>query len=160
MRSFIFSCLMMCLCALNAQNSPNFYAKASVQETLAGAPFELTIQYENGQGGQFIAPDWQGAGFSVVGTSQSSSMSIQNGVTNAVVRYQYTLVALESGTHTIPPATMKLGKTEYHTEPITIQVGENPNPMLEPERPRTAPKTQEPSERQEKLKKTLKTTRI
>jgi hypothetical protein len=55
---------------------------------------------------------------------------------------------------------MKLGKTEYHTEPITIQVGENPNGRLEPEQPRAAPKTQEPSERQEKLKKTLKTTRI
>lgn len=160
MRSFIFSCLMLCLCALSAQNSPNFYAKAAVQETLTGAPFELTIHYENGQGGQFIAPDWQAAGFSVVGTSQSSSMTIQNGVTNAVVRYQYTLVALQSGTHTIPPATMKLGKTEYHTEPITIQVGENLNGRLEPEQPHTGPKTQEPSERREKLKKTLKTTRI
>lgn len=160
MRSFIFCCLMLCLCALNAQNSPNFYAKAAVQETPAGAPFELTIHYENGQGGQFIAPDWQAAGFSVVGTSQSSSMTIQNGVTNAVVRYQYTLVARESGPHTIPPATMKVGKTELHTEPITIQVGENPNGSVEPERPHTAPKTQDPSERQEKLKKTLKTTRI
>ena len=163
MRTIIFCCMFLMSVALQAQktdNSPQFIAKVSEQEIQAGIPFEVDFQYTQGQNGQFVEPNWEKSGFSVVGTSQSSSISISNRVTTSSVRYQYTLVARDTGTLMIPAATIKEGKAEYHTEPVTIHVLANPNGVQEFARPNARQKDKDVHDPQEKLKKQIKTTRI
>lgn len=151
---------MMCAFQGMAQHpsgTPRFYAKTETTRVQAGTPFEVQFRYENGQGGKFTEPDWQQAGLSVLGSGQSSSISINNGVTVASMRYEFSVVARDTGLIQIPPATLKDGKNTYQTEPIMLHV--SGEPVSDPETPASYP-DQQPAPKPEKLKKTIKTSRI
>jgi hypothetical protein len=57
-------------------------------------------------------------------SGQSSSTSIINGnaFTQLTLTYTYVLMAKEEGTYTIPPATIKVGNSEYQSNELTIKV--------------------------------------
>lgn len=145
----------------NGQNADlKFYVEASQTEVLAGNQLAVTFHLENGQGGRFTPPDWEAAGFTVLGSNQSSSFSISNGETKSSMSYNYSIIPQKAGTLEIPSATVTVGKKEYHTERLSITVSPNPGGIVQKPRsisPRNAPVA---PQKEEKLKKPIKTTRI
>ncbi len=73
-------------------------------------------------------------GFTVVGRSNSSQISIINGAISAKVIYQYRLQPIQSGTLTIQPVTISINGQTYSSQPLTIEVtaGTAPTPPPAP----------------------------
>jgi hypothetical protein len=166
MRAFLlfFMLVFSILTAQGQENGRNadlkFYVEASDTEVLAGNQLTVTFHLENGQGGRFMPPDWEAAGFTVLGSNQASSISIINGETTSSMTYNYSVIPHDSGKLEIPSATITIGKKEYHTDPLPIKVSLNPDGIVQkprPANPRNSPAT---PQKEEKLKKPIKTTRI
>lgn len=132
----IFSLVVLNVLSATAQDETRFFAEAKRTELALGEPLTVTFHLENGQNNSRIAPiDWESAGFRVLGTSQSSSISIANGRTSTTAAYQFTVTPLEEGTQIIPSATIRSGDQELRTDPISIQVLPNPDgtpPQVQP----------------------------
>jgi hypothetical protein len=144
-------------CAQSGQ--ARFYTQVSDTSVLQGNPITVAFVLENGEGGRFEAPDWESAGFAVYGSSQSSSISIQNGVKRVSATYEYTVAPHREGTLVIPSAVMKNGGKTYHTDPVNIQVQANPEGITEQRKP-GRPRSLSPAEPPAKPRKPIKTTRI
>lgn len=124
MRNTFLILFFVLLNALNviAQGEPRFYTEVSTTEVAVGEPIKVTFSLENGKSsGRFMPPDWDAAGFMLLGSSQSSNISIMNGETTASATYNYTVTPLDTGTVTIPSVSIKSGDGELHTEPVTIR---------------------------------------
>ncbi|MBC7777420.1 MAG: BatD family protein [Phycisphaerae bacterium] len=144
---FIFSLVIWVAQGVTAQNEPRFYAEASATEVAVGEPIEVSFILENGKNnGRFTPPDWEAAGFILLGSSQSSSISIMNGETSASASYNYTVTPTQEGTLTIPAVSIKNGDGELHTEPISIKALPNADgvspalPKRSPAQPQSEPK--------------------
>lgn len=125
---FIFSLVVLNVLSATAQDETRFYCKASATEVAVGESIQVSFVLENGKGNGRISPiDWETAGFLVLGTSQSSNISINNGHTSASASYHYTITPMAEGTWSIPAATIRNGEEELHTEPIVIQAVPNPD---------------------------------
>jgi hypothetical protein len=139
-----------------------FYAETSGKEVLLGNSLNVTFRLENGQGGSFVPPQWESSGFDVMGSNQSTSMSFVNGKSSTSATYNYTVMPRDTGTLTIPSATVRNGKSELHTEPLTVRVLPNPDGTVQtPQRLRLeqAPYPQ-PPDKPVPAKKKIKSTRI
>ncbi len=55
-------------------------------------------------------------------TGTSTQFSIINGVTSFSVEFNYRLIPLKVGEHTIPPISVEIGGKEYQSKPITVEV--------------------------------------
>ena len=117
---FIYFILLSLPPGLKAQ-APTFQASLNAREVLAGGYFEVSFTLENGKGSDFSAPDF-GTLQVVAGPSQSSQISIINGVRSQKLMYGYTLLAARPGTYTIGPASIRVGKDILKTRAITIKV--------------------------------------
>jgi hypothetical protein len=62
------------------------------------------------------------AGFTVVGTSSSSQISIINGTMNSQINYSYRLQPYQAGELVIDPVQITLNGQTFSTDPITVQV--------------------------------------
>ncbi|MEI6407938.1 MAG: BatD family protein [Bacteroidota bacterium] len=145
----------------NGRNADlKFYAEASDTEVLAGEQLTVTFHLENGQGGRFTPPDWDAAGFTVLGSNQSSSISIINGETTSSLTYNYVVIPREPGKLEIPSAAILIGKKEYHTETLPIKVSPNPDGTVQKPRAANPRNSRAVPQKEEKLKKPIKTTRI
>lgn len=145
----------------NGRNADlKFYVEASQTELLLGNQLTVTFHLENGQGGRFNPPNWDDAGFTLLGSNQSSNFSIINGTTTSSVTYNYSLMPNREGDLQIPAASIVAGKKEYHTEPLAIHVSPNPDGIVQKPRPAAPRKSPETQPSQEKLKKPIKTSRI
>ncbi len=152
---FIFSLAFWSTQCVTAQSEPRFYADlpdltwqaGATVEVAVGEPIKVSFILENGKNnGRFTPPDWEAAGFMLLGSSQSSSISIINGETSASASYNYTVTAIQEGTLTIPAVSIKNGDGELHTEPITIKALPNADglspalPKRSPAQPQNEPK--------------------
>jgi len=107
---------------VTAQNEPRFYVETGAVEVVVGQPVQVSFILENGKNnGRFSPPDWEAAGFMLLGSSQSSNISIMNGVTTASASYNYTVTPIAEGALTIPSVRIKNGDGELNTEPIVIK---------------------------------------
>jgi hypothetical protein len=103
--------------------TPTFHAKASATQVAVSQAFEVTFTLENGKiEGRFLPPDWSRAGFTLLGNSQASSISINGGVTTSTATYTYTLMPRDTGIFEIPSAIVHIGGKEWRTEPLSIRV--------------------------------------
>lgn len=166
MRAFLLF-FMLVFSILTVQGQENgrdadlkFYVDASDTEVLVGNQLTVTFHLENGQGGRFTPPEWEAAGFTVLGSNQASSISIINGETTSSMTYNYAILPQESGKLEIPSATIVVGKKEYHTDPLSITVSPNPDGNVQKPRPSNPRNTPVVPQKEDKLKKQIKTTRI
>lgn len=138
---------------LVAQAEPRFYAEANPLDVPVGEPITVSFIVENGNNlGKFTPPDWAAAGFVLLGSSQSSSITIMNGETNASASYNFNLAATDTGALVIPSVSIQNGKSELRTMPLTIRASPNLNPSY-PKHSPTQPPAIEP-------KKKIKTIRM
>jgi len=152
---FIFSLVVLNFLSATAQSETRFYVETlpdvtgqkGTAEITVGEAIQVTFILENGKNnGRFTPPDWEAAGFVMIGSSQSSSISIMNGETSASASYHYTITPAMEGTWTIPSVSIKNGDMELHTEPITIKALPNADgvspalPKRSPAQPPNAPK--------------------
>ena len=141
---------------VTAQNEPRFYVETGLPaatrqegavEVVVGQAVQVSFILENGKNnGRFNPPDWEAAGFMLLGSSQSSNVSIMNGVTTASASYNFTVTPIAEGALTIPSVRIKNGDGELSTEPIAIQAlpsadGVSPAlPKRSPAKPQIEPK--------------------
>jgi uncharacterized protein (DUF58 family) len=128
---FIFSLVVLNFLSASAQSETRFYVESSLpegqkpdglKEVAVGTSFKVSFFLENGQNnGKFTPPDWEAAGFMVLGSSQSSNYSISNGKATASAAYHYTVTPIREGILTLPSVSIKNGDQELKTESITLQ---------------------------------------
>jgi uncharacterized protein (DUF58 family) len=118
----LFASLLLTTLASCQQKDPQFSVEVSKKTVSVGEPFEVKFNLEDGANGEYSPPDWPSAGFSVRGTSQSSSYSFSNGTRNSSAQYQYQLVAQDTGWLEIPSAVVTIGGAKKITEPQVIHV--------------------------------------
>lgn len=148
MRTVFFVCSLVVLNFLSAcaQGEPRFYAEVNPVEVAVGEPIKVSFILENGKNNGRLNPiDWEAAGFMVLGSSQSSNISIVNGQRSASATYSYTITPLEEGNLSIPSVSIKNGDEELRTEPLAIQAlpnpdGIKPQPRNVPVQPQNEPK--------------------
>ena len=73
-------------------------------------------------------------GFSIVGNSTSTQMSMINGVISNNVVYSYRLQPYRTGTLTIEPVKLTLNGQTYLTNPINIEVSQGSGQIQTPSR--------------------------
>ena len=108
-----------------AQGETRFFAKTEPEgeEVAVGEAIEVSFTLENGSGTGKLGPiDWESAGFVLMGSSQSSSISISGGETRASASYNFTVMPSEAGEKTIPAVSIKVGGKEWWSEPIKLHV--------------------------------------
>jgi hypothetical protein len=140
-----------------AQSTTKFYAEASADEVALGQTFSVTFALENGKiEGRFLPPDWARAGFTLLGNSQASSISINGGVATSTATYTYTLMPRDTGTFEIPSAIAQINGKEWRTEPLPIRVRTGEASEM-PAAPKPNPKSKsEPAAEPKKKVKTIK----
>jgi hypothetical protein len=118
---------LLLLAALAAGRAPgqDITFEASLDKTSVGVGENLTLSLvlKNVQGGgeKLRLPEMNDFRITA-GPMQSSSFQMINGVVSSSVTYSYTLQAKATGTFTLGPATIEVRGTEYHTQPVTVQV--------------------------------------
>ncbi|MFN0176661.1 MAG: BatD family protein [Saprospiraceae bacterium] len=149
MRNLFFICsfVLWGTHCMSAQNEPRFYVEISAVEVVVGEPVQVSFILENGKNnGRFNPPDWETAGFMLLGSSQSSNISIMNGETNTSASYNFTVTPVAQGKLSIPSVRIKNGDSELYTEPIAVQAfpsadGVSPAlPKRSPAKPQSEPK--------------------
>jgi len=112
------------------EGEPTFEVKISKSSILLGNYFEVTFSLKNAKGAKFEAPSFNE--FEIVsGPNQSSSISIVNGVTTQSVSYTYYLKPREVGVFYVAPAFIQADGETLSTEPIEINVLENPEGIID-----------------------------
>ncbi|MFN0216339.1 MAG: BatD family protein [Saprospiraceae bacterium] len=144
---FIFSFLFWVTLTATAQNEARFYVEANPVEVAVGDPIKVSFILENGKNnGRFTPPDWEAAGFMLIGSSQSSNLSFINGQTSSSASYNFTITPLEAGNFTIPAVSLNNDGAELNTEPVAIKVLANADgisptlPKRSPAQPQREPK--------------------
>ncbi|MDX1909996.1 MAG: BatD family protein [Saprospiraceae bacterium] len=124
----IFSFFLSALTGVFAQNQARFYAEANPAAVAVGEAIRVTFTLENAKSaGKFTPPDWDAAGFIVLGSSQSSSISIANGETTSSATYYYTITPAEAGDWIIPSVSIKTSEGELRSDPITVHATPHPD---------------------------------
>ncbi len=97
-----------------SQSAPQF--DAILPDTVApGQTFKISFVLKNGDGDDFQAPEITGLTL-VGGPNTSSSFSFMNGVSSQSVTFEYFYQAHESGTISIPPATIQVSNEILKTD--------------------------------------------
>lgn len=124
--------LLWSACAVLAQKSPRFEAKANMDTILLGHYFQLSFVLENANGKNFSLPELDPGWERLSGLNTSSSMSIINGESSQKTTYGLLIRPNEVGTWTVPPATVEVNGKKLHSEPLTIVVVPNPEGLPQP----------------------------
>jgi hypothetical protein len=98
--------------------------KASAPSTVVvGQQFRLTYS-TNRQGKDLRVPDLNNFDILFTANQESHNSMLSNGQYVTVDTYSivYTMMANKEGTFTIPPATIKIGNSEYKSNSVTIKV--------------------------------------
>ena len=109
---------------------PSFNISVSTDSVLMGNYIAVTFSIENGEGNNFEAPGF--ADFNIVGgPSQSSSISIINGVSTQSKSYTYYIEPKEEGLFYIEPASVEIDGQVLETAPLEIKVAPNPEGIIQ-----------------------------
>ncbi len=99
--------------------------KASAPATVVlGQQFRLTYATTGKQGKDLRIPDLTGFDIVFSANQESHNSTLSNGQYVTISSYStvYTLIANKEGSFTIPPATIKVGNSEYKSNSVTIKV--------------------------------------
>jgi hypothetical protein len=120
-RCFIFFLILVWLNPLSLKaDEVKFSAKSSHSLIEVGERFQITYSL-NTSGNSFRPPTF--SDFRVVsGPNQSTSMQWINGAMTQSISFSYVLVAPNTGTYTIPAATIQVNGKQYSSESIKIEV--------------------------------------
>jgi hypothetical protein len=134
MRTLLFLLLLTPLAGISAQeDGVKFYAESHEDPSSPGNYIVVDFVLENGEGGRFTPPDWNSAGCRVIaGPSQSSSISIFNGVRKSELRYRYYIAPQASGELVIPPARIETGSGALESEPLVLNLKSGAVPPARP----------------------------
>lgn len=121
-RFILLSGAWLCACMAFAQGDARISIELPKQQVAAGEVFDVKFVVENSQNGRFTPPDWDTLGLILVGSSQSSSLSISDGIATSSATYQYQLMAGDTGTVVIPAAILKDGSKELRTETEKLHI--------------------------------------
>lgn len=147
---FCIAFVFLHLLNLAAQGETRFFAEAKPGSVAVGESITATFILENGlNNARFSPPDWELAGFKVLGSAHSSNISIQNGQKNSSTRYTFTLTPISTGQLSIPTVRIKSGDQTLQTEPILIQALPGSKDSQPP------PKNSQPSRDPQKRVKTI-----
>lgn len=123
------SLLTLLLVAIASATAQNVSFKASAPNSVAvNERFRIVyvLQSDGGeQGTDFKMPDVQGLQQlfgPATGTQMNSYSSNGRMVTEISYTFTYTYLAPETGTYTVPPATIKVGNSTYKSNELTIKV--------------------------------------
>ncbi|MDR1437359.1 MAG: BatD family protein, partial [Candidatus Symbiothrix sp.] len=128
MRKLIFL-LILCLSGTFTLFSQNISFKGITEKTVVvNQQFRVNyILTTGGEHGKDIRmPEVKGLdvlfGHTLSGQSSSTTIVNGNASTQLTLTYTYVLMSKEAGTYTIPPATIKVGNSEYKSNEITVKV--------------------------------------
>ncbi|MDR1719641.1 MAG: BatD family protein [Dysgonamonadaceae bacterium] len=102
-----------------------FKATVTSSSVVVGQQFRLTYTVTNEEGKDFRLPeitDFELLFGPTKGRSASTILSNNQLVNEVSYSYTYVLLANKEGTFTIPPATIKIGNSEYKSNSLTIKV--------------------------------------
>lgn len=122
---FLAGVLTICIIGTEALRAQEIqFTAVAKQVVTVGERFQLQYRF-NAEGTGFKGPEIND--FIVLSgpvTSTSTSVQIIGGQVSREVSYTFTyvLMADKEGTFTIPPATITFGKTQFTSNPVTIQV--------------------------------------
>jgi hypothetical protein len=128
MRKLTFLLIVFFAGALNGISQNISFKGISEKAVVVNQQFRVNyILTTNGERGKDIhMPEVNGlvSLFGATLSGQNSSTNIINGSisTQLTLTYTYVLMAKQEGTYTIPPATIKVGNSEYKSNEITIKV--------------------------------------
>lgn len=118
--------LFFLYCGFAWTQEAKFTIDVSIDSLLLGNATKVSFTLEGAKGSNFTPPDF--SGFQIVaGPSQSSSISMINGVVNQQLSYIYYLSAEEIGNFYIAPASIETEEGILETEPVSIIVVPNPD---------------------------------
>ena len=120
----LFLLLLMSFFQSQAQDNVTFKAMASPNTMVVGQQFRLTYT-TNKAGKDLRIPDLSDFDFLFGPVQEESVRQIINNnqsVTEISYAFTYTLMATKEGTFNLPPATIKIGNSEYKSNELTIKV--------------------------------------
>ena len=104
---------------------PSFSVSVSSDSVYFGNRFKVTFTLENGQGENFLPPDF--ASFQMAsGQMMSSRMSIVNGEMSQTSSYFFYLEPKEIGRYFIEPASIMVDGEVFETMPYEVFILDNP----------------------------------
>lgn len=113
------------LSGFSQSEEPNFSISVSSDSVYFGNRFKVTFTLENGQGENFMPPDF--ASFQMAsGQMMSSSMSIVNGEMSQTSAYFFYLEPKEIGRYFIEPASIMVDGEVLETMPYEVFILANP----------------------------------
>ena len=120
MRPFLCSLILLVSSFLNGQTS--FFAVADAEKIRPGNLVEVSFILKNGEGEDFISPDFSNDFYILSGPSRGLSTVIQNGQMQREMSFSYTLQPKRIGKLTIRPARIKVKGKTLKSNSLTILV--------------------------------------
>ncbi len=142
-RIIIILSVFFVLCEIKAQDDQDIKFTAAVIPKVLRTGEQFQLVYElNASASELQIPELDD--FQLLGgpsTGSSSSIQIINGKTTHTVKYTYTyyLLAAKEGTFTIPPATAKIKRDIYKSNPVQVEVVKGTSVSREPSAPSGEP---------------------
>ncbi|MFZ4375953.1 MAG: BatD family protein [Saprospiraceae bacterium] len=120
MRPFLCSLILLVSSFLNGQTS--FFAVADAEKIRPGNLVEVSFILKNGEGEDFISPDFSNDFYILSGPNRGLSTVIQNGQMQREMSFSYTLQPKRIGKLTIRPARIKVKGKTLKSNSLTILV--------------------------------------
>ena len=120
MRQFLYSFIFLFSSSLVSQTS--FIAVSESESIRPGNLVEVSFILKNGEGEDFISPDFSKDFFVLSGPNRGLSTIIQNGQVQREMSFSYTLQPKRSGKLTIAPAKIKVRGKSLKTNSLVILV--------------------------------------
>ncbi len=116
--------LVFALLSANMLVAQGVTVRAFVNESNAtlGSPIYYTVEIQGGMGGDVIPPTSDAIEIQRNSISTSQSMSIVNGQMSQTKSLTFIAIPKKEGTHTIPPATVKIGGQVLTTNSVSVTV--------------------------------------
>ena len=128
-RKFLLLTLLVGLFSLSGYSQSDevsFTVSVSADSVYFGNKFKVTFTVENGEGNNFMQPEF--AAFDMAsGQMMSSSISIINGAMSQTKSFSYYLEPKEIGRYFIEPASIEVDGEIYETAPYEVFVLANPD---------------------------------
>ena len=109
------------LASLCCFGQATFYGHVDDEKVYKGTFFKIEYQLSDAKGNGFQPPSFDGFRIAA-GPSRSFQTTVVNGKMNSYEGYSYTLQALNEGSFTIPPASIRVKGRSIESNPIQITV--------------------------------------
>jgi len=106
-------------------DSPKITAVLTSSEVVVGETVQLEIQIDNARASAITPRDIEVPGLQIHYTGESTQMTMRNLSVSSSITYSYTILPEKSGTYTIPPQTIRVGKDNLQTPELTLRVADS-----------------------------------